>query len=106
MRISTRGRYALRALVDLALNDADGFIPIKDVAVRQEISLKYLESIMPILRRHKLVEVATGRGGGYRLAIPPANAAWEMFCALPKAPLRRLPVWKGNAGNVPVPAFA
>lgn len=69
--ISTRGRYALRALIDLALNAKDGFIPIKDVAARQEISFKYLERIMPVLARHKIVEVASGHGGGYRLAIPP-----------------------------------
>lgn len=69
--ISTRGRYALRALIDLALNAGDDFIPIKDVAARQEISFKYLEQIMPVLTRHKFVEVASGHGGGYRLAVPP-----------------------------------
>lgn len=49
--ISTRGRYALRVMIDLAENQADGYIPMKDVAVRQGISPKYLEQIMPILSR-------------------------------------------------------
>lgn len=69
--ISTRGRYALRVLIDLAQNNGDGFIPMKDVAARQGISLKYLEQILPILTKNKLVETAHGKGGGYRLAKEP-----------------------------------
>lgn len=51
MLISTRGRYAMRVLLDLAEHQADGYIPMKDVAKRQELSLKYIERIMPVLSK-------------------------------------------------------
>lgn len=69
--ISTRGRYALRVMVDLAEHRNGGYIPMKDVAARQEISLKYIERIMPILTKAKLVEGVHGKGGGYRLTREP-----------------------------------
>lgn len=69
--ISTRGRYALRVLIDLAEHRNDGYIPMKKVADRQGISLKYLERIMPALSKNKLVEGVQGKGGGYRLSRPP-----------------------------------
>lgn len=65
--VSTRGRYALRVLIDLAEHQNGEFIPMKEVARRQEISLKYLERIMPILIKDNLVEGMPGKGGGYRL---------------------------------------
>ena len=68
MLISTRGRYALRVLLDLAENQADGYIPMKTVATRQGLSLKYMEQIMPVLSKNKYVEGVQGKGGGYRLA--------------------------------------
>ena len=71
MMISTRGRYALRVLIDLAENNQGKYIPMKDVAQRQEISLKYLERIMPLLIKGKLIEGAHGKGGGYRLTREP-----------------------------------
>ncbi|MFQ9984350.1 MAG: RrF2 family transcriptional regulator [Lachnospiraceae bacterium] len=67
MMISTRGRYALRVLIDLALHQNGAYIPMKEVADRQAISLKYLEKIMPILIKNKLVDGMHGKGGGYRL---------------------------------------
>ena len=67
MMISTRGRYALRVLVDMAENQKDGYIPLKDIAARQEISEKYLESIVKILVKEKIVTAVRGKGGGYRL---------------------------------------
>lgn len=71
--ISTRGRYALRVMVDLAEHAGDGYIPMKEVAARQGISLKYLEQIMPALSRNGLVEGAHGKGGGYRLTRSPGE---------------------------------
>lgn len=65
--ISTRGRYALRVLIDLAEHQNDGFIPMKEVAKRQGISLKYLERILPVLIKNKLLDGLPGKGGGYRL---------------------------------------
>lgn len=71
MMISTRGRYALRVMIDLAEHLDEGYIPMKAVAQRQEISLKYLEQIMPALSRNALVEGVQGKGGGYRLSKAP-----------------------------------
>lgn len=72
MMISTRGRYALRVMIDLAEHSNGGYIPMKDVAARQEISLKYLERILPVLAKNGLVEGIQGKGGGYRLTREPA----------------------------------
>ena len=68
--ISTRGRYALRVLVDLAEHGGGSYLPMKEVANRQEISLKYLERIVPLLTRARLLEGQSGKGGGYRLGRP------------------------------------
>ena len=71
MLISTKGRYALRVMVDLAEHPADGFIPLKVIAERQDISEKYLESIIKLLVRAKLLTGVRGKGGGYRLTKAP-----------------------------------
>ena len=71
MMVSTKGRYALRVMIDLAEHMDDGYIPMKLVAERQEISLKYLERIVPALSKNNLVEGVHGKGGGYRLSRPP-----------------------------------
>ena len=71
MLISSRGRYALRVMIDLAEHDNGGYIPMKEVAQRQDISLKYLERILPILVSAKLIEGIHGKGGGYRLTKKP-----------------------------------
>lgn len=68
MMISTRGRYALRVMLDLAEHGGEGYIPMKAVAERQGISLKYIERIMPALSKNNLVEGVHGKGGGYRLS--------------------------------------
>lgn len=69
--ISTKGRYALRVMLDLAEQDSGEFIPLKDIAARQEISEKYLEGILPVLIRNHFLEGHRGKGGGYRLTRPP-----------------------------------
>ena len=73
MMISTRGRYALRVLLDLAENQNEGYIAMKTVAERQELSLKYIERIMPVLSKNHYVEGVQGKGGGYRLAREPKD---------------------------------
>ena len=70
MMISTRGRYALRILVDLAENQNEGYLTLKEAAERQEISEKYLESIVKDLVKAHFVEGVRGKGGGYRLSRP------------------------------------
>jgi len=67
MMISTRGRYALRVMIDLAQQKTDGYVPLKEIAARQEISEKYLESILKLLVKGKILTGLRGKGGGYRL---------------------------------------
>ncbi|MGN0710546.1 MAG: RrF2 family transcriptional regulator [Anaerovoracaceae bacterium] len=71
MMISTRGRYALRVMIDLAEHRNGEYIPMKDVAARQEISLKYLEKILPVLTKSNMIEGIHGKGGGYKLTREP-----------------------------------
>ena len=73
MMISTRGRYALRMMLDLAEHQGNGFVALKDIAQRQEISKKYLEQIIPTLNRFDLLHTTRGYQGGYRLARQPAD---------------------------------
>lgn len=71
MKISTKGRYALRMLLDLAEHQSDGYIALKDIAKRQEISKKYLEQIVPVLNKSDILQASRGFQGGYRLAKSP-----------------------------------
>jgi len=71
MLISTKGRYALRVMIDLAEHQTDGYIPLKAVAQRQEISEKYLESIIKLLVKGNLLSGLRGKGGGYKLTKSP-----------------------------------
>lgn len=71
MKISTKGRYALRFLLDLAKHQADGYVSLKDIAERQGISKKYLEQIVPLLHKADVLKANRGFQGGYRLAKSP-----------------------------------
>ena len=71
MLVSTKGRYALRVMIDLAQRAPGAYVPLRDIAGRQEISEKYLESIVKLLTRGGLVEGLRGKGGGYRLVRRP-----------------------------------
>lgn len=71
MRISTKGRYALRVLLDLAQHTEDGYVPLKTIAERQGISKNYLDQIMMILNRTDYLKSTRGFQGGYKLAKPP-----------------------------------
>ena len=71
MMISTRGRYALRVMIDLAEQQTSSFTPLKEIAARQEISEKYLESIVKNLVQNGFLEGLRGKGGGYRLVRSP-----------------------------------
>ena len=71
MKISTKGRYALRMMLDLAEHQNDGFVALKDIAERQNISKKYLEQIVPILNKADVLRTTRGFQGGYRLAKSP-----------------------------------
>ncbi len=112
--ISTKGRYAIRILLDLAERDNGGYTPMKEVAARQEISLKYIERIMPSLKAAGLIDSVHGIGGGYRLnRSPDRYTLWEILqlaegdlapvsCLQSNAPVcrraaecRTLSVWEG-----------
>ncbi|MCD7946460.1 MAG: RrF2 family transcriptional regulator [Clostridiales bacterium] len=69
--ISTRGRYALRVMIDLAEHQGGGYVPLKEIADRQEISEKYLENILKALVQNRLLTGLRGKGGGYRLVRSP-----------------------------------
>ncbi len=71
MMISTRGRYALRVLLDLALDETGTYVPLDTIAQREGISEKYLESILAVLSREGLVQALRGKGGGYKLSREP-----------------------------------
>ena len=73
MKISTKGRYALRMLLDLAEHRSEGYIALKDIAERQGISKKYLEQIVPILNRSDVLKTNRGYQGGYMLAKNPSQ---------------------------------
>lgn len=113
MMISTKGRYALRVMVDLAEHQTQGYIPLKEIAARQEISEKYLEAILKSLVRGRLLVGLRGKGGGYRLQRQPEQYSVgeilrlteEELCpvaclgkdapACPRAAqCRTLPLWK------------
>lgn len=71
MKISTKGRYAVRMLLDLAEHEGDGYIALKEIAERQGISKKYLEQIVPVLNRAEVLQANRGFQGGYRLSKSP-----------------------------------
>ena len=114
MKISTRGRYALRVMIDLAEHDDNGHTPMKDVAARQELSLKYVERITPALTKASLIAGIHGKGGGYRLTKTPEEYSVReileaaegdlapVACLSQDAPpcdraqgCKTLPLWKG-----------
>ena len=114
MLICTKGRYALRVMIDLAEHQADGFVPLKVIAERQEISEKYLESIIKLLVRAKLLNGVRGKGGGYKLTKAPEqytvgsilrlteDSMAPVSCLEPNADAcpraaecRTLPLWQG-----------
>ena len=114
MLISTKGRYALRVMVDLAEHQGEGFIPLKTIAQRQEISEKYLEAIIKLLVKAKLLTGLRGKGGGYQMtkapeqytvgeilrlteeSLAPVSCVETGASVCPRAvECRTLPVWQG-----------
>lgn len=91
MKISTKGRYALRMLLDLAEHENDGFIALKDIAERQGISKKYLEQIVPILNKTNVLQTNRGFQGGYRLAQAPSKYTVGMILRLTEGSLSPVP---------------
>jgi len=91
MKISTKGRYALRLMLDLAINSNGSFIPLKDIAARQEISDKYLEQIITRLNKSGYVKSMRGMQGGYMLAFEPYKYTVGMILRLMEGSLSPVP---------------
>lgn len=87
MKISTKGRYALRMLIDLAEHKNNGYIALKDIAQRQGISKKYLEQIVPILNNSDVLKTNRGFQGGYMLAKSPDSYTVGMILRLTEGSL-------------------
>ena len=85
--ISTKGRYAVRVMIDLAEHYGEGSIPLKDVAERQQVSKKYLEAIVKKMVAGKLIAGTSGKGGGYRLLRPPEDYTVGEIIELMEGPL-------------------
>ena len=96
MRISTRGRYALRVVLDLARHDKDGFVSLKSISQRQEVSVKYLEAIVALLNKAGIVTSQRGKDGGYRLARKPGDiSAFDILSEM-ETSLRSVPCQSGG----------
>ena len=99
MKISTRGRYAIRVMLDLAEHNTGEYIPLMDIAKRQEISEKYLESIVRTLVKAKVVESLRGKGGGYRLTKNPEQYTVGSILRLTEESLAPVACLEGTAGT-------
>lgn len=87
MKISTKGRYAVRVMIDLATNDTGEYIKVKDIARRQEISEKYLEQIIAVLNKADYVKSVRGAQGGYKLTKAPKEYTVGMILRLTEGDL-------------------
>ena len=101
MMISTKGRYAMRFLLDVAERQGDGFVPLKDVAARQEISEKYLEIVVKELVKGGLLDTLRGKGGGYRLNWPPEEYSVKDIIERMEGPLAPVACLEPGQGTCP-----
>ena len=97
MLISTKGRYALRVLVDMAEHQTDSFVPLKEIAQRQDISEKYLESIVKSLVQGGVLSGLRGKGGGYRLVKQPDQYTVGDILRMTEGPLTPVSCLEPNA---------
>ena len=105
--ISTKGRYALRVMIDLAQHKDEEYVPLNEIAIRQEISEKYLEIVLKILVKKKLLKGRRGKGGGYQLTREPSEYTIGEILEVPGAEVCSreeqcitLPLWKKFDGMV------
>ncbi len=101
MLISTRGRYSLRVMIDLAEQNSDRYIPLKEIAARQEISEKYLESIIKLLVKGKLLTGLRGKGGGYKLTKSPDQCTVGSILRLTEESLAPVSCLEADAPSCP-----
>ena len=101
MLISTKGRYALRVMIDLAEHQSEEFISLRGIAQRQEISEKYLESIIRMLVKARVLESLRGKGGGYRLGKAPDQYTVGSILRLTEDSLAPVSCLEENAERCP-----
>ncbi|MGN1025567.1 MAG: RrF2 family transcriptional regulator [Faecousia sp.] len=101
MLISTKGRYSLRVMIDLAEHQTNGYIPLKEIAERQEMSEKYLESIIKLLVKDKLLVGLRGKGGGYKLTKAPEQYSVGSILRLTEESLSPVSCLEPNADACP-----
>lgn len=102
MIVSTKGRYALRVMIDMAQHANGEYIPLKEIATRQEISEKYLEAILKILVKDKLLVGQRGKGGGYKLSRDPSEyTVWEIISLTEEGGLAPVSCLEAGAGKCP-----
>lgn len=106
MLVSTKGRYALRVMLELAQDDSAAYLPLPAIAERQGISEKYLESIISVLSKAGLVDGLRGKGGGYRLNRPAADYSVGQILRLTEGSLAPSPAWRATKTPAPVPVTA
>ena len=99
--ISTKGRYALRLMLDLAAHKDNGPVPLKEIAERQEVSKKYLEIIVKDLVKGKLIKGASGKGGGYQLCRAPEDYSIGEIIELMEGPLNTVACLGADAKACP-----
>lgn len=99
MKISTKGRYALRVMIDLAQHNNGGYIALKDIAERQNISVKYLESIVSALHKSGFVLSMRGKEGGYRLAKNPDKYTVASILSITEGSLAVAPCTEGGTSS-------
>ena len=99
--ISTKGRYALRVMIDLAEHDGEGYVPLKDIAERQMISKKYLEIIVKDLVNGNLVTGVSGKGGGYCLQKVPSDYSVGEILEATEGPLAPVACLAGDSAPCP-----
>ena len=99
--VSTKGRYALRVMLDLAEHENDGPVPLKEIAERQQVSKKYLEIIVRDLVKGKLVKGASGKGGGYTLCRSPQECSVGEILELTEGTLASVACLAGDAEDCP-----
>jgi len=97
MMVSTKGRYALVVLIDLAAHDSEGFVSLSEVAERQKLSMKYLEIVVSILNKGGLLKSCRGKNGGYRLIKPPSEYNINEILQLTEGSLAPVDCVKANA---------
>lgn len=101
MIVSTKGRYALRVMIDLAEHRSEKYVPLKEVAARQEISEKYLENILKVLVQNGFLEGLRGKGGGYRLTRAPDQYAVGEILRLTEGSLAPVACLEGEENTCP-----